>query len=81
MGGSTLPAEVMPSEPPDASDYEMVTRTVEIESLLDADGIRYLFTSFVPNFMGFTAMGIISPTSRPASPSVGLREWRGSSTP
>ncbi|HYO17157.1 MAG TPA: AbgT family transporter, partial [Dermatophilaceae bacterium] len=23
------------------------------------DGIRFLFTSFVPNFMGFTAMGII----------------------
>jgi aminobenzoyl-glutamate transport protein len=59
VGGSTLPAEVMPSEPPDASDYEVVTRTVEIRSLLDADGIRYLFTSFVPNFMGFTAMGII----------------------
>ncbi len=59
VGGSTLPAEAMPSEPPDASAYEMVTRTVEIESLLDADGIRYLFTSFVPNFMGFTAMGII----------------------
>ncbi len=59
VGGSTLPAEVMPSEPPDASAYEVETRTVEIESLLDADGIRYLFTSFVPNFMGFTAMGII----------------------
>ena len=59
VGGSTLPAEVMPSEPPDASSYEVETRTVEIESLLDADGIRYLFTSFVPNFMGFTAMGII----------------------
>ena len=26
VGGSTLPAEVMPSEPPDASDYEVVTR-------------------------------------------------------
>jgi aminobenzoyl-glutamate transport protein len=59
VGGSMLPAEVMPSQPPDASDYEVVTQTVEIESLLDADGIRYLFTSFVPNFMGFTAMGII----------------------
>jgi aminobenzoyl-glutamate transport protein len=59
VGGSSLPAEVLPSEPPDASDYEVVTQTVEIESLLDADGIRFLFTSFVPNFMGFTAMGII----------------------
>lgn len=59
VGGSTLPIEVMPSEPPDASAYEVVTETVTIEGLLTADGIRYLFTSFVPNFMGFTAMGII----------------------
>jgi aminobenzoyl-glutamate transport protein len=54
-----LPGEVMPSQPPDASEYEVVTETVAIRGLLDADGIRYLFTSFVPNFMGFTAMGII----------------------
>lgn len=59
VGGSSLPVEVMPSQPPDASDYEIVTETVKIEGLLSADGIRYLFTSFVPNFMGFTAMGII----------------------
>ena len=49
----------MPSEPPDASEYEMVTETVKIQGLLTAEGIRFLFTSFVPNFMGFTAMGII----------------------
>jgi aminobenzoyl-glutamate transport protein len=59
VGGSSLPAEIMPAQPPDASAYQMVTETVEIEGLLTADGIRYLFTSFVPNFMGFTAMGII----------------------
>ena len=59
VGGSTLPAEIMPSEPPDASEYEMVTETVKIQGLLTAEGIRFLFTSFVPNFMGFTAMGII----------------------
>ena len=59
VGGSTLPAETLPSEPPDADEYEVVERTVEIEGLLTVDGVRYLFTSFVPNFMGFTAMGII----------------------
>ncbi len=59
IGGSILPGEVMPGEQPDAVDYEVVTETVEVESLLSADGIRFLFTSFVPNFMGFTAMGII----------------------
>jgi aminobenzoyl-glutamate transport protein len=40
-------------------DYEIVTQTVAIQGLLTADGIRFLFTSVVPVFMGFTAMGII----------------------
>jgi len=59
VGGSTLPTQVLPPEAPDAEDYEVVQRTVEIEGLLSPDGVRYLFTSFVSNFMGFTAMGII----------------------
>jgi aminobenzoyl-glutamate transport protein len=57
--GGALPGESLPAEPPAAGDYEIVTETVKIEGLLTAEGIRYLFTSFVPNFMGFTAMGII----------------------
>ncbi len=40
-------------------DYEIVTQTVSIQGLLTADGIGFLFTSVVPTFMGFTAMGII----------------------
>jgi aminobenzoyl-glutamate transport protein len=59
VAGSVLPAEVLPAQPPAPSDYHLVTQTVHIQSLLDADGIRFLFTSFVRNFMGFTAMGII----------------------
>lgn len=59
IAGSILPGERIPGEQPDADSYEVVTETVEIESLLSADGIRYLFTSFVSNFMGFTAVGII----------------------
>lgn len=57
--GSVLPGEAIPGEQPAASDYEVVTETVEIESLLSTEGIRFLFTSFVTNFMGFTAVGII----------------------
>lgn len=57
--GGSLPGEELPAEPPDPSEYEIVTETVEIESLLSTEGIRYLFTSFVPNLMGFTALGII----------------------
>jgi len=59
VAGSSLPAEMMPAQPPAAGDYRVVTETVHIQSLLDVEGIRYLFTSFVHNFMGFTAMGII----------------------
>jgi aminobenzoyl-glutamate transport protein len=59
VAGSVLPAEVLPGQQPAAGDYEVVTETVTIQGLLTVDGIRYLFTSFVANFMGFTAMGII----------------------
>jgi aminobenzoyl-glutamate transport protein len=58
-GGSVAPVQVLPPEPADASDYEVTTETAEVEGLLTADGVRFLFTSFVSNFMGFTALGII----------------------
>lgn len=57
--GSGMPGEALPSEQVDAGEYKLVTETVEAQGLLTTDGIRFLFTSFVPNFMGFTAMGII----------------------
>ena len=59
VAGSVLPAEVLPGQQPAPGDYHVVTETVHIQGLLTVDGIRYLFTSFVANFMGFTAMGII----------------------
>ena len=54
-----MPAEVMPSEPANADEYRVVAETVKARGLLTTEGIRFLFTSFVHNFMGFTAMGII----------------------
>ncbi len=38
--------------------YEIVEQTVKIESLLSVEGIRFLFTSFVPNFQGFGALAV-----------------------
>src|SRR5262245_47696648 len=32
--------------------------TIPVKSLLDADGIRFLFTSFVPNFAGFGVLAV-----------------------
>jgi len=40
-------------------DYAVRTETFEVEGLLTGDGIRFMFTSFVPNFLGFTALGVI----------------------
>lgn len=58
LGGSA-PGEVLPGERADADDYRVVEERAEINGLLTGEGVRYLFTSFVSNFMGFTAMGII----------------------
>ena len=59
IGGSMMPGEALPPEQVDAKSYEMVTETVEVKSLLSTEGIRFMFTSFLSTFMGFTAMGII----------------------
>ena len=40
-------------------DYVVETETFEVKGLLTGDGIRFMFTSFVPNFLGFTAIGVI----------------------
>ena len=44
---------------PPAEDYAVETETFEVQGLLTGDGIRFMFTSFVPNFLGFTAIGVI----------------------
>ncbi len=58
-GGSTEPTDVGPTEPVPPEGYEVVTETAAVEGLLTADGVRYLFTSFVSNFRNFSAMTII----------------------
>jgi aminobenzoyl-glutamate transport protein len=40
-------------------DYTVETITVGIRSLLTVDGIRFIFTSFVSNFAGFSVVGVI----------------------
>ena len=42
-----------------ANQYATATETFTVKGLLTGDGIRFMFTSFVPNFLGFTAMGVI----------------------
>ena len=53
--------------------YELETLTAEARSLLAIDGIRFMFTSVVPNFMGFNAVGVIIV----AMVGVGVAEAKG----
>ncbi len=43
----------------DPVTHEVVERTTTVTSLLSGDGIRFMFTSIVPNFLGFGAVGVI----------------------
>ena len=49
VGGSVLPAEMLPPEPAPAGSYKPVHETAKVQGLLTIEGIRYLFTSFVSN--------------------------------
>jgi len=59
IGGSTAEELYLPPQQADAKAYKPVQETAKVKGLLTTEGIRFLFTSFVSNFMGFTAMGII----------------------
>lgn len=58
-GGSSQPTLVGPTEPQPPSAYHVETQRAEVKGLLSADGVRYLFTSFVGNFRNFAAVAII----------------------
>jgi aminobenzoyl-glutamate transport protein len=39
--------------------YHLETRSVTARSLLTVDGIRFIYSSLIPSFMGFTALGLM----------------------
>ena len=59
QGGSTQPSGGLPDASVQEGDYTVTEETAAIQSLLSADGIRFLFTSFVANFRNFAAVAII----------------------
>jgi aminobenzoyl-glutamate transport protein len=58
-GGSVEPTDVGPTEPVPPNAYRTVTETTKVKGLLQGEGVRYLFTSFVSNFRNFAAVAII----------------------
>lgn len=65
-----IPVEVTPDFYEDVSEYtlsgagiedvkfEIKEQTIAIRNLLNIEGIRFMFTSFVPNFQGFGALAV-----------------------
>jgi aminobenzoyl-glutamate transport protein len=69
---TTEPSAGLPDEPFD-TEYESVTQTIAIRSLLNTEGVRFIFSSFVANFAGF---GVIAVTLI-AMAGVGVAEHLG----
>ena len=42
----------------EVTDYEIQKTTIAIRPILSVEGIRWMFTSFVPTFQGFGALAI-----------------------
>lgn len=41
------------------ASYHIQPRTVSARSLLTSEGLRFIYSSIIPNFMGFTAVGLM----------------------
>ena len=67
------PSDDLANDPVNAETYELATEQIDVQGLLTADGIRFMFTSFVPNFLGFAAVGVILV----AMIGVGVAEYSG----
>jgi aminobenzoyl-glutamate transport protein len=54
---TTQPSLSSPAEPYDAQ-YTIEQRVIPVRAILSIEGIRFIFTSFVPNFTTFAVVGV-----------------------
>lgn len=59
VGGSDIPEVIAPTDYYAEDDVEKTTETTSIKSLLDTEGIRFIFSSFVNNFASFSVVAVI----------------------
>ena len=55
---STEAQSLLPAEPY-ATDFEIQEQTIAIRSLLTTEGLRFIFTTFVSNFAGFSVVAVV----------------------
>ena len=58
LGGSIVPWDINTGHIVELPDYTIQSQTFEVKSLLSIDGIRYIFSSFVNNFAGFSVVAV-----------------------
>ncbi len=58
LGGSVVPYNPYTSEVVEIPEFIVQEQTFAVRSLLTSDGIRHFFVSFLPNFSGFTVIGV-----------------------
>ena len=56
---STEAQSLLPAEPY-ATEFEIQEQTIAIRSLLTTEGLRFIFTTFVSNFAGFSVVAVLS---------------------
>lgn len=59
VGGSVVPEPAPSLDDYLGEDLEVVQETTSVRSLLGADGIRFIFSSFVDNFAGFSVVAVV----------------------
>lgn len=66
-------SQALPDDRSDPGGYRLETEQVDAKGLLTVSGITFMFTSFVSNFLGFAAVGVILV----AMIGVGVAEYSG----
>ena len=59
LGGSVVPYNPDTGQVLEIPEFVVQKQTIPVRGLLTADGIRHIFTSFTPNFSGFTVLGVL----------------------
>jgi para-aminobenzoyl-glutamate transporter family len=59
FGGSVVPGTAVAPDDYAGEDLEVRQETTRIESLLSAAGVRFIFSSFVSNFAGFSVVAVV----------------------
>ena len=59
MGAAYDTGQSVHYETLEEKNYDIQKQTIAVRSLLTSEGIRFIYVSLIPSFMGFTAVGLM----------------------